>query len=53
MDEEFEVDHENPIVINAADVENTVAYSLIAEAEKLNQVGKIIFTSKQNSYFWC
>jgi hypothetical protein len=39
MDEDIDLtDNDSTIVINVADVETTVAFSLIAEAEKLNQV---------------
>ncbi len=39
MDEDLEgTDNESAIIVNTADVENTVAFSLISEAEKLNQV---------------
>lgn len=48
MDEEFEVE-DNAIVISA-DVENTVAYSLIAEAEKLNQVLSILVKNSLVTY---
>jgi hypothetical protein len=39
MDEDIDVNEvDNAVTISAADVESTVAFSLIADAEKLNQV---------------
>ncbi len=41
MDEDHE--HErHEVVVNSSDVESTVAYSLILDAEKLNQVSGLV-----------
>ena len=37
MDEDHEHEHHD-VVVNNSDVESTVAFSLIVDAEKLNQV---------------